>query len=146
MTWHKQTVLLHLPSPHLASSLTPFWMLSCWCDLCSSLPLALSTAHVMCSFMCWYTHTHTRTFPSWRQISALKSRWHGYAVWFYFCLSLSLSLCVVSCVCVEMPVLFRSLQITQVKETAPEDSEMILELSAILVFPHASCNSSFRWD
>lgn len=92
--------------PHRCVNLIPPFLercLSCWCDLCSSLPLALSTAHVMCNFMYWFTHSHTRaraharththTLSFWRQISALKSRWHGYAVRLYFCLSLS-CLCV----------------------------------------------------
>lgn len=103
MTWHKQTVLLHLPSPRVSSSLLPFWMLSVllmWFMQFTTPGLEYSSCHVQFNVLIHTpTHTHRHTFPSWRQISALKFRWHGYVVRFYFCLSLS-CWCVLPCVCV----------------------------------------------
>lgn len=142
--------------PHRCVNLTPPFLeccLSCWCDLCSSLPLALSTAHVMCNFMYWFTHSHARAR------ARAHTHTHAFVLKTDICSEVSVAwICgpVVFLSFIKLfvcgsarsrargdAVLFKSLQITQ---TAPEDSEKMPELPTIFMLPHASFNTLFCWD
>lgn len=119
--------------------------LSCWCELCSSLPLALSTAHVMCNFMyCSLTHTlthacvhtHTHAFILKTDIcSEVSVAWMCGPISFLSFIKLFMCGSACSCACGD-GAFFKSPQITV---TAPQDSEKMLELSTILMHPLIPC-------
>lgn len=125
--------------------------LSCWCELCSSLPLALSTAHVMCNFMYWFTDSHahacvrahTHAFILKTDIcSEVSVAWICGPISFLSFIKLFMCGSACACACGD-GAFFKSPQITV---TAPEDSEKMLELSTILMLPRASFNPLHCWD